>query len=68
MSTQEERLEEFIQKLKRIESEISLLTEEKKHLFDDFKEHFDPRVAGEKYCYHVVIFGFDYQLSKFRVF
>ena len=47
MSTQEERLEEFIQKLKRIESEISLLTEEKKHLFDDFKEHFDPRVLRE---------------------
>ena len=47
MTTQEEKLNDFIQKLKRIESEISLLTEERKELFDDYKDHFEPKVLRE---------------------
>jgi len=47
MSSQEEKLNDFIQKLKRIESEISLLTEERKELFDDYKDHFEPKVLRE---------------------
>ena len=47
MTAQEEKLNDFIQKLKRIESELSLLTEERKELFDDYKEHFEPKVLRE---------------------
>lgn len=47
MSSQEQKLNDFIQKLKRIESEISLLTEERKELFDDYKDHFEPKVLRE---------------------
>ena len=47
MSHQEDRLKEFIDKLKRIEGEIQLLNEEKKDLFDDFKSDFDPKVLRE---------------------
>ncbi len=47
MSHQEDRLKEFIDKLKRIEGEIQLLNEEKKDLFADFKGDFDPKVLRE---------------------
>ena len=47
MSHQEDRLKEFIDKLKRIEGEVHLLNEEKKDLFADFKNDFDPKVLRE---------------------
>ena len=47
MSHQEDRLKEFIGKLKRIEGEIQLLNEDKKELFLDFKDDFDPKVLRE---------------------
>tara|TARA_R110000782_G_scaffold107466_1_gene195932 strand:- start:214 stop:450 length:237 start_codon:yes stop_codon:yes gene_type:complete len=47
MSHQEDRLKEFITKLKTIEGEIKLLNEDKKDLFDDFKSDFDPKVLRE---------------------
>ena len=47
MSHQEDRLKEFIDKLKRIEGEIQLLNEDKKELFLDFKDDFDPKVLRE---------------------
>ncbi len=47
MSHQEDRLKEFIDKLKRIEGEVQLLNEEKKDLFSDFKDDFDPKVLRE---------------------
>ncbi len=47
MSQQEDRLKEFIDKLKRIEGEVQLLNEEKKDLFSDFKNDFDPKVLRE---------------------
>ena len=47
MSNQEKKLKEFIEKLKRIEGEIQLLSEEKKDLFTDFKDDFEPKVLRE---------------------
>ena len=47
MSHQEDRLKDFIDKLKRIEGEIQLLNEEKKDLFSDFKDDFEPKVLRE---------------------
>jgi|TARA_R110000851_G_scaffold235833_1_gene388410 uncharacterized protein (UPF0335 family) len=47
MSQREVRLKEFIDNLKRIEGEIQLLNEEKKDLFTDFKNEFDPKVLRE---------------------
>ena len=47
MSHQEDRLKDFISSLKRIEGEIQLLNEEKKDLFADFKDDFDPKVLRE---------------------
>ena len=47
MSHQEDRLKEFTDKLKRIEGEIQLLNEDKKELFLDFKDDFDPKVLRE---------------------
>ncbi len=47
MSQQDDRLKDFIDRLKLIEGEIQLLNEEKKHLFDDFKSDFDPKVLRE---------------------
>ena len=47
MSQKEVRLKEFIDNLKRIEGEIQLLNEEKKDLFADFKNEFDPKVLRE---------------------
>ncbi len=41
------QLQDFIEKLKRIEGEIQLLNEEKKELFTDYKEQFDPKVLRE---------------------
>ena len=42
------QLQDFIEKLKRIEGEIQLLNEEKKELFADYKEQFDPKVLREE--------------------
>jgi len=47
MSHQEDKLKSFIDKLKRIEGELQLLNEEKKDLFTDFKDDFNPRVLRE---------------------
>ena len=47
MSQRETSLKEFIDNLKRIEGEIQLLNEEKKDLFVDYKNEFDPRVLRE---------------------
>ena len=47
MSQREVKLKEFIDSLKRIEGEIQLLNEEKKDLFSDFKNEFDPKVLRE---------------------
>jgi len=47
MSQRETSLKEFIDSLKRIEGEIQLLNEEKKDLFVDYKNEFDPRVLRE---------------------
>ena len=47
MSDKDTRLKEFITKLKTIEGEIQLLNEEKKDLFSDFKDDFDPKVLRE---------------------
>jgi uncharacterized protein (UPF0335 family) len=41
------QLQDFIEKLKRIEGEVQLLNEEKKELFADYKEQFDPKVLRE---------------------
>jgi uncharacterized protein (UPF0335 family) len=41
------QLQDFIEKLRRIEGEIQLLNEEKKELFADYKEQFDPKVLRE---------------------
>ena len=41
------QINEFIEKLQRIEGEIQLLNEEKKDLFDDYKTTFDPKVLRE---------------------
>tara|TARA_A100001011_G_scaffold376671_1_gene439503 strand:+ start:69 stop:299 length:231 start_codon:yes stop_codon:yes gene_type:complete len=43
----DKQLQDFIEKLKRIEGEIQLLNEEKKDLFTDYKEQFDPKVLRE---------------------
>ncbi len=47
MSQQDKQLDEFITKLKRIEGELELLREEKKDLFNDYKEVFEPKVLRE---------------------
>ena len=47
MNTEDKRIEEFMNQFKRIENEISLLNEEKKNLFNDFKDEFEPRVLKE---------------------
>jgi len=41
------QINEFIEKLQRIEGEIQLLNEEKKDLFDEYKNTFDPKVLRE---------------------
>ena len=41
------QINEFIEKLQRIEGEIQLLNEEKKDLYDDYKTTFDPKVLRE---------------------
>ena len=41
------QLQDFIEKLRRIEGEIQLLNEEKKELFTDYKDQFDPKVLRE---------------------
>ena len=47
MSQLDKQLDEFITKLKRIEGELQLLSEEKKDLFNDYKETFEPKVLRE---------------------
>jgi len=47
MSNHEKELKAFIEKLKRIEGEVQLLSEEKKDLFTEYKEYFDPKVLRE---------------------
>tara|TARA_Y100001938_G_scaffold138400_1_gene203823 strand:+ start:333 stop:575 length:243 start_codon:yes stop_codon:yes gene_type:complete len=48
MSNQTDRqLDEFMTRLKRIEGELQLLNEEKKDLFNDYKEVFEPKVLRE---------------------
>jgi len=47
MSADDKKLNDFIEKLKRIEGEMQLLAEEKKDLFADFKDTFDPKVLRE---------------------
>tara|TARA_A100001515_G_scaffold138460_1_gene132051 strand:- start:697 stop:936 length:240 start_codon:yes stop_codon:yes gene_type:complete len=46
-SNQNERLEEFMVRFRRIENELELLKEEKQILFNDFKEVFEPKVLRE---------------------
>jgi uncharacterized protein (UPF0335 family) len=41
------RIENFVTQFKRIEGELALLKEEQKNLFDDYKQHFKPRVLRE---------------------
>ncbi len=41
------KLDEFVDKLRNIENEIKLLNEDKKDLFDEYKEVFDPKVMRE---------------------
>ena len=47
METEDKRIEEFMNQFKRIENELSLLNEEKKNLFNDYKDEFEPRVLRE---------------------
>ena len=47
MSQQDKQLDEFITKLKRIEGELELLREDKKELFNDYKDVFEPKVLRE---------------------
>ena len=47
MSQQDKQLDEFITKLKRVEGELELLREEKKDLFNDYKDVFEPKVLRE---------------------
>ena len=41
------KLDEFIQRLRTIEGEIQILNEEKKQLFDEYKDVFEPKVIRE---------------------
>tara|TARA_B100000214_G_scaffold326015_1_gene263819 strand:+ start:1081 stop:1323 length:243 start_codon:yes stop_codon:yes gene_type:complete len=41
------KLDEFIQRLRTIEGEIQLLNEDKKELFDEYKDVFEPKVIRE---------------------
>ena len=41
------RIENFVTQFKRIEGELALLKEDQKRLFDDYKQHFKPRVLRE---------------------
>ena len=47
METEDKRIEEFMNQFKRIENDLSLLNEEKKNLFNDYKDEFEPRVLRE---------------------
>jgi uncharacterized protein (UPF0335 family) len=47
MNQLDQELDNFITKLKRIEGELQLLNEEKKDLFNDYKELFEPKVLRE---------------------
>ena len=41
------KLDEFIQRLRTIEGDIQLLNEDKKELFDEYKDVFEPKVIRE---------------------
>ena len=47
MNQSDRQLEEFITRLKRIEGEMQLLQEEKKDLFNEYKDSFEPKVLRE---------------------
>ncbi len=47
MSLNDKKLEDFIESLKRIEGEMQLLSEEKKDLFAEYKDTFEPKVLRE---------------------
>ena len=47
MTVDAKKLEDFIEKFQRIEGELQLLSEEKKDLFADYKDTFDPKVLRE---------------------
>ena len=47
MNQIDRQLDEFITKLQRIEGELQLLSEEKKDLFNEYKETFEPKVLRE---------------------
>ena len=41
------KLDEFIQRLRTIEGEIQILNEDKKELLDEYKDVFEPKVIRE---------------------
>jgi len=43
----DKKLEDFIESLQRIEGELELLREEKKDLFAEYKDTFEPKVLRE---------------------
>ena len=47
MGNHEKELTQFIEKLKRVEGELQLLAEEKKDLFAEYKDYFEPKVLRE---------------------
>ncbi|HCT50961.1 MAG TPA: hypothetical protein DF712_00735 [Balneola sp.] len=47
MNPEDKKLEDFIESLQRIEGEMQLLSEEKKDLFAEYKDTFDPKVLRE---------------------
>jgi uncharacterized protein (UPF0335 family) len=47
MSQLDKQLDEFITRLKTIEGELQLLSEDKKDLFNDYKGVFEPKVLRE---------------------
>ena len=47
MNQLDKQLDEFITRLKTIEGELQLLSEEKKDLFNEYKDHFEPKVLRE---------------------
>ena len=42
--TKEAQIKEFVNRLKVIESELEVLREDRKDLFNEYKDHFTPKV------------------------
>ena len=42
--TKEAQIKEFVNRLKTIESELEILREDRKDLFNEYKAHFTPKV------------------------